>query len=188
VETIKMLGGAFDATGRLIAGVSSDQLDDRTPCSDWDVRGLINHTTGVVARMRFVAARAAAAPGIPDEDFVGKDPAPIFRRVASATLAAWSEPGALDGECVLPNGAPAPADVAARVNVVDTLVHGWDLAVATGQDPSIDPALAAAALEFSKQFVSDELRQPGGPFRAAVAPPAGASPTTELVAFLGREP
>ena len=181
-----MLDGAFDETGRIIAGVDAMQLGAPTPCSEWDVRALINHVTSVVARMRFSAARAAATPGLEDEDFVANDPGPIFQRVAAATLAAWSEPGALDGTCVLPTGRDVRADVAARVNFVDTLVHGWDLAVATGQDATIDPALAGAALEFSQGFVTDELRGPGRPFRAPVAPPVGASPTDELVAFLGR--
>ena len=161
-----MLDGAFDGTGRIVAGVDAMQLGAPTPCSEWDVRALINHVTSVVARMRFSAARAAATPALEDEDFVANDPGPIFQRVAAATLAAWSEPGALDGTCVLPNG--------------------WDLAVATGQDATIDPALAGAALEFSQGFVTDELRGPGRPFRAPVAPPVGASPTDELVAFLGR--
>ena len=188
METLKMLDGAFDATGRVIARVGGHQLDARTPCAEWDVRALINHTTSVVARMRFTAARAAATPGLEDEDFVGTNPAATFQRVAAATLAAWSEPGALDGSCVLPNGAELPADMAARVNVVDTLVHGWDLATATGQDATIDPALADTALDFCQAFVTDQLRAPDGPFRPAVAPPPGASPTEELVAFLGRQP
>ena len=183
-----MLDGAFDSTGRVMAGVEADQLGAPTPCSEWDVRALVNHTTSVVARMRFAAARAAATPGLEDDDFVGSDPGAIFQRIAAATLAAWSEPGALDGSCALPNGREVPADAAARVNVVDTLVHGWDLAVATGQDPTIDPALASAALEFSHAFVTDELRGSGRPFRAAIESTAAASPSDELVAFLGRRP
>jgi uncharacterized protein (TIGR03086 family) len=67
-------------------------------------------------------------------------------------------------------------------------VHGWDLAKALNVDPTLDPALAAAALEVAKQIVTDDRRGPGKGFGPALAAPAGASPTDALVAFLGRRP
>ena len=55
------------------------------------------------------------------------------------TLAAWQARDSLDGEVTLPLG-PVPASYAIRINLVDACVHGWDIAIATGQDPALDAA------------------------------------------------
>ncbi|MGI8792524.1 MAG: hypothetical protein ACR2H3_05020 [Acidimicrobiales bacterium] len=67
----------------------------------------------------------------------------------------------------------------------DTLVHGWDLASATGQayDPPAD--LVAAADAFARQAVSPEMRD-GDTFAPEATAPDGASPLERLVAFSGR--
>jgi uncharacterized protein (TIGR03086 family) len=187
VETLKLLGSAFDSTGRIMANVSTDSLGMPTPCPDWDVRALINHTTGVVKRFESVAARQEPRADVPD-DLVGDEPVVIFERAADATLAAWSAPGALDGSCRLPMGLDVPAELAAGINLTDTLVHGWDLAQATGQVPTLDPAVANAALEISKEFMTDAFRGPGNAFALLVPVSEDASPTDHLVAYLGRHP
>lgn len=187
LETLKLLGCAFDSTGQVMANVRSDSLGMPTPCTDWDVRGLINHTTGVVKRFERVAARQEPSSSQPD-DLVGDDPASIFRDVAAATLAAWSAPGALEGSCRLPMGVEVPAEVAVGINLTDVLVHGWDLAKATAQDPTLDPAVANAALDVSRAFMTDAFRGPGNAFGKIVPVSDDASPTDRLVAFLGRQP
>ena len=183
---LKLLDGAFDSTGRIMANVGPESLADPTPCSDWDVRALINHTTGVVVRFQRTAARQEPSTDGPD-DFVGTDPGLAFNRATKATLAAWSAPDALAGMCRLPIG-EIPAEMAAGINFVDALVHGWDLAKATGQDVTLDPVLAGAALEISKMVIRDDFRGPGKGFGLEVPVSAEASPTDQLVAFLGRQP
>jgi uncharacterized protein (TIGR03086 family) len=185
MDTLDRLDGAFASTARVMARVSPDQLSAPTPCVEWDVRGLINHTTGVVARF---AASASRTPGTmdPDADWVGTDPRAIFEQAARTNLAAWSQPDALVGTCQIPMG-ELPAELAAGINFLDTLVHGWDLAKALGLDPSLDSALAAAGLEFARMMMRDEFRGPRG-FGPAVAVADGAPTTSQLVAFLGRQP
>jgi uncharacterized protein (TIGR03086 family) len=78
--------------------------------------------------------------------------------------------------------------MAAGINAVDTLVHGWDLARATGQDSTLDAALATAALEFCRPAITDEIRAGRGAFAAIVPVADDASPTDRLVGFLGRQP
>ncbi len=81
-----------------------------------------------------------------------------------------------------------PGSDAVWIAMASASVHGWDLATATGQDPSIAPEIADALLEFMNEFVTDELRSP--PlllFAPAVPVPEDASPTDRLVAFLGRK-
>ncbi len=186
MDMLELLDGAFASTGRIIRNIRSVDLGGPTPCTDWDVQALINHTTWVVARFERTAADQEPPTAGPD-DLVGADPAGAFDRAATANLAAWSAPNALAGTRRLPIG-EVPAEMAAGVNFIDTLVHGWDLASVTGQDPALDPALAGAALEFSKVAIRDDLRGPGKPFAAMVDVSAGASPTDRLVAFLGRQP
>jgi uncharacterized protein (TIGR03086 family) len=86
----------------------------------------------------------------------------------------------------LPIGA-VPGVVALGMHVVETLVHGWDLAKATGQPTDIKPDLCAIAWD-NVRGVNDDLRGAGRPFGPAVDVPGDASATDRLVAWLGRQP
>jgi uncharacterized protein (TIGR03086 family) len=66
------------------------------------------------------------------------------------------------------------------------LVHGWDLARATGQEPTLDPDLAEQLLAFARQAINDDMRAPRIGPEVAVA--ADAPATDRLVAFMGRTP
>jgi len=184
---IELLEGAFASTGAHIAKVTPADLDRSTPCSKWIVRDLLNHTTGVVVRFGAAASRTESPYG-PDHDFVGTDPAAAFDQAAKATLQAWSQPGAFEGMTKLSGGFELPAQAAANINFLDTLIHGWDVAKAIGDDPTIDPALATAAYDVAQQALKDRPRGPDHPFMPALPAPADASPTDRLVAFMGRQP
>src|SRR5262245_8509298 len=188
-EELDLLQGAFGSTGRILAKVTPDVLSSPTPCADWDVRAVLEHATNVVAMFAGTASRTGVPTELPSEasEWVG-DPVPTFDRVTTTTLAAWSEPGALEGTCHLPTGREVPASIAIRIGFIDALVHGWDLAKALDLDPTLDPTLAAAALEASKMIMSDKLRGPNGAFGAEVTVERNASLTDQLVAFLGRRP
>ena len=81
---------------------------------------------------------------------------------------------------------PMPGRVLAGINLLDTATHTWDIATATGQPTQLPDAVAEAALEVSRATISAEIRP--GRFGPEVAAPAGAGPTEQLVAFLGRQP
>jgi uncharacterized protein (TIGR03086 family) len=93
------------------------------------------------------------------------------------------EPGALERTVDGPLGA-VPGSTFARFVVLDGLVHGWDLSIATGQ-PYDPPAAVVAAVQ---EFAADTLPalRDGETFGPEVDPPAGASPLERLVAFTGR--
>jgi uncharacterized protein (TIGR03086 family) len=74
--------------------------------------------------------------------------------------------------------------VFARLVVFDGLVHGWDLATATGQKYAPSDQLVAAVTQFASG-VLDPLRD-GDTFAAAVPPPADATPIERLAALTGR--
>jgi uncharacterized protein (TIGR03086 family) len=78
-----------------------------------------------------------------DGDLLGDDPAAAYAASASAAAAVFRRPGALDAPCAVSYG-PVPGSVYAGHRFLDVLVHGWDLAVATGQDYALDPDLMQA--------------------------------------------
>jgi uncharacterized protein (TIGR03086 family) len=189
MDALEMVKRAYDSTARYVAGVRPGQFSEQTPCTDWNTGQLVNH---IIYGLRMFGACASGSDfqGDPaagtDRDVIGDDPIPIYQEAAKFALEAWRRPGAMEMTITLPF-ADVPGVIGAQINAMETLVHGWDLARASGQDPTLDPQLAAAVLAFTRQAVpADETRPPWiGP---AVAVPADASPTAQLVAYLGRRP
>ncbi|MGF1599150.1 MAG: TIGR03086 family metal-binding protein [Acidimicrobiales bacterium] len=177
------LAQTFDHTHVVIAGVKPDQLGNPTPCSEWDVRGLLSHTLGVVAGIG--AAVGGDAQSSPDSFVLADDVAAQFRALADRTLAAWRAVG-LDGETNIGAG-PMPRQAAISINLLDTATHSWDIARATGQPEALPTELADMILGVSQQVVSDDVRRVAG-FAPAIGAADDADPTTKLVAFLGRQP
>lgn len=180
MDVIAALEQTFAHTSTVVAGVRAEQHSDKTPCSEWTVRDLLEHMIGVVAGL------GSAAGGRPPAPFVlADDPAAQFDDAAAAALAAWRTPGVLDR--VVDGGAgPMPGHVLAGINLLDTATHTWDLATATGQPSELPEPVAVAALEASRSIVSPEIR--GGRFGPEQPAPADASSTARLVSFLGRTP
>jgi uncharacterized protein (TIGR03086 family) len=178
VDPIEPLDRTFQHAQRVIAGITPDQYDNPTPCSEWNVRQVLEHVMGVVDGM----GRALA--GSERSQFVlAADPGVQFEQIAADTIAAWRADGVLDQVVHLGAG-PMPGRVYANINLLDTATHSWDLAIATGQDAALPDGVAVAAYEASLMIVSPELRR--GRFGPEVAAPDGADPTQRLVAFLGR--
>lgn len=185
MDTLELLAGAYASTGQRVDAITPEQLHAPTPCPDWDVHAVLAHVIGATVGLTATARRQPASA--PEGDPVGADPSATFAAVTADSLAAWGVPGALDGMVSLPVGFEVPATVAANISFFDTLVHGWDIAKATGQDAELDPQLAEAALGVCGLIVTDDLRPLVG-FAPPVEVGADASPTDRLVAFLGRQP
>ncbi len=183
MESLHALELAFANTGRLIAGVRADQWEVGTPCEKWDVRQVVNHVTSVVQMFGAAAAGDSAPPRPTDTDVLGDAPAATFGESAAATLAAWRGRDSFDGDVILPLG-PVPARNAIGINLVDACVHGWDIAIATGQHPDLDPEACALALAASEQLLPTVGRRDR--FAEAVPVPDGAPVADRLVAYLGR--
>src|SRR3954469_10528786 len=136
---------ALDATRPVVAGVRADQWDLPTPCDGWTVRELTNH---IVAGNMWAAAlgsgRTIADVGSDlDGDVLGDDALAAYDASAKSAADAFKAPGALDAPCAVSYG-PVPGSVYAGHRFMDVLVHGWDLATATGQPTDLDPQLVAA--------------------------------------------
>lgn len=176
---------ALDATGKVVARISAGQLDLATPDADWDVRILLNHlVAGNLWAAELAAGRTIEQVGDRlDGDVIGADPAGAYDRSAAAAAAAFAAPGAMDAPCAVSYG-PVPGSVYAGHRFLDVLIHGWDLAEATGQDTTLDPALVSACLEVVEPQV--EGFRAAGAVGPAVSVGPGAGQQTRLLAMLGR--
>jgi uncharacterized protein (TIGR03086 family) len=173
----------LDQLGPLLAGVVGgirpDQLDNPTPCAKFTVRGVLEHMIG--GATLFAAAFRGLEPGRPDLTDALAGFVPALTGLADA----MHSPGALGRTIAAPSG-QVPGDAFARFVVLDGLVHGWDLATATGQSYNPPDELVADAQTFAEQAV-DPLRD-GDTFASATEPPPSAKPIERLAAFTGRTP
>jgi uncharacterized protein (TIGR03086 family) len=176
---------ALDATERVVAGIPAGRWHAGTPCGGWDVRALLNH---VVAGNWWAAELASGGTieGVGsrlDGDVLGGDPLASYRASAKAAAEAFRRPGALDAPCAVSYG-PVPGSVYAGHRFFDVFIHGWDLAVATGQDATLDAGLLRACEEVLGPQI-DAFRAAGA--LAAPLPAApGASAQARFLAMLGR--
>ncbi len=165
----------------LVASLDGDQLDSPTACTNFAVRNILEHMIG--GATTFASAFRGQAPSVafePPADLVAAFP------LAMAELrSAVHSPGALERTIAAPFG-EVPGETFARFVAMDGIVHGWDIATATGQhyDPPAD--VVAAVTAFTQEAISDDMRD-GDTFAVAVEAPAGASPIVKLAALTGRQ-
>ena len=164
----------------LVAPLDGTQLDAPTSCTKFAVRNVLEHMIG--GATAFGAAFRGEVPGDAADptDLVAAFPIAI-----AGLQEAMHSPGALDRTIAAPFG-EVPGEVFARFVVMDGLVHGWDIATATGQPYDPPAPLVAAVDAFARQAISESMRD-GDTFAAPVDPPNNASPLVQLVAFTGRQ-
>jgi uncharacterized protein (TIGR03086 family) len=170
-----------------VAQVAPEQWTAPTPCSEWDVRTLVNH---VVYEQRwsvplFAGATIAEVGSRFDGDLLGTDAVLAATEAAEDANAAVSETGALERSVHLSFG-DTPAEEYVRQLLADYLVHGWDLAVAIGADRGMDPQAVQETLTW---FADREAAyRSGGSIGPRVDVPADASDQDKLLAAFGRDP
>jgi uncharacterized protein (TIGR03086 family) len=173
----------LDQLGPLLAGVvgniSPGELDAPTPSGSFTVHGVLTHMIGGATAFAAAFRGQSEAPSAPDGDVLAG-----FGAALGDLAAAMHERGALDRTVTAPFG-DVPGSTFARFVVLDGLVHGWDLATATGQPYDPPDALVADVTAFAADAL-DPLRD-GDTFAAAVQPPAGATAIERLVALTGRQ-
>jgi uncharacterized protein (TIGR03086 family) len=187
MDMLQMFDRATEWTANKVAG-AQDQLDAQTPCDEWSVRRLIDHL--LFAQQMFASGPSGgtiAPPAGPPPELVGNDPAGQYEEARKATVDAFSQPGVLEGTIKGSSG-EVPAMQVLGIAFCDQLIHGWDLAKATGQDTRMPNDLAAAAWQMLDGRLPDEARGPGKNFQAAVPIGEDASVQDRLVAYCGRTP
>ena len=186
VDIAQLHRKALTETGRTVAGIKPDQLDGPTPAQEWDVRALLNHVVaGNLWAAELGGGRSIAEVGDRlDGDVIGDDPAAAYDASAKLAAETFEAPGALDAPCAVSYG-PVPGAVYAGHRFLDVLVHGWDLATATGQDATLDPELVRGCIEVLEPQLP--MLQASGAFGTAIETAADADPQTRLLAMLGRQ-
>ncbi|WP_412543533.1 TIGR03086 family metal-binding protein [Longispora sp. K20-0274] len=178
------------AAGRaalLVAGVRPERFGDPTPCGDWDVRALLNHYVLWTAHsFERRALRQEVPAELLERDFVAEPGwADAYAVQLDKAVAAWSDPAVWEGDIPM-GGSGMPAASIAGLVLLELVLHGWDLAKATGQDPTWpeDVAVAVAGIVAEN---AELYRQYEG-FGALVSPPGSPSTLERALAESGRDP
>ncbi|MEU3372219.1 TIGR03086 family metal-binding protein [Streptomyces sp. NPDC006660] len=185
------LGPAAAELARLLDGVGDDQLSAPTPCPEYALRDLLAHVLGLSVAFQDAARKvrgpstgtapsAAAPPALPD------DWRAALPRHLAAMAEAWRDPAAWEGGTQI-GGLDLPGAITGRVGLDELVVHGWDVARATGQDyrPS------TADLEVSRAFLAPSKDDPaarGGAFGPAIDVPDSAPLLDRVIGLSGRDP
>jgi uncharacterized protein (TIGR03086 family) len=185
MDLLDLLEAATVWTGSKVGGTKPDQLELPTPCESWDVRALLNHLLDVLEMFEGVARGGSLRPPHNPPDLIGDDTTADFSRASGRLLAAFRAPGVMDKTAPWLGG-QVPMEQMVRTVFGDVLIHGWDLATATGQDATMPSELAEAAWEQGEGGIPDMVR--GSIFANAVEVPERASAQDKLIAYTGRTP
>jgi uncharacterized protein (TIGR03086 family) len=168
-----------------VGAVSDDQWDSPTPCTEWNVRDLVNHVVGEdLWTVPLLEGKSIADVGSGlDGDLLGDDPISAARAAGDAATAIVGEKLPGGGKVHLSYG-DEDLDEYIRQLLTDHVIHAWDLAAATGGDESLDPELVT---EVAGWFADrEEMYRSGG----AVGPrpeTTSADPQATLLAASGRD-
>ena len=183
----EVLSRALEAAGDVVAGVGADQWELPTPCEHWTVRHVVSHL--VLGNRRHAALvrgdQLGPRPeGLP-EDVLGDDPHAVFTASAQEVLSAFATPGVASTIYDTPIG-KVPGSGVLHLRATDGIVHGWDIAVATGQSLEAPDFVVGELLTFARTRLADA--PPNGPFKESRCIAEDAPVLEQLVAVLGRDP
>ncbi|GGO46245.1 TIGR03086 family protein [Streptomyces daqingensis] len=187
MDLIDAFDSAFEEWDRLVHEVGPRQWEEPTPCSDWNVRDLVNHLVSEhLWAPHLLAGETLAQVGDRYEgDVVGGDPVAAWERAGSGSWPAFHREGALHGD-VHVTGGKSPATEYGWQMTTDLAVHGWDLARGIGVRSRMHDELADAVYAHIAPMA--ESWQGAGVFDPPVPVPDDAVPQERLVALLGRHP
>lgn len=174
---------------KLVRHVDDADLDRPTPCPEYAVRELLAHIGGLALAFRD-AARKQLGPSTDTDPGAARPMLEegwrvVLPRRLGELAEAWREPGAWEG-MTRAGGVDLPGAVAGRVAFNELLIHGWDLARATGQEY----APAEEELRVSYELLAPAAEEPGrnGLFGPPVPVPDTAPLLDRVVGLSGRRP
>jgi uncharacterized protein (TIGR03086 family) len=183
------LSPAAAQLARLVDGVDDYQLAAATPCAGWPVAVLLNHLLALTVAFTAAAHKDSSLASRPEPG--GSLPVDwrcqLHERL-DALVTAWRAAQAWEGETEA-GGVTMAAEVMGVAALDELVLHGWDLARATGQPFQADPASVQASLGFAASM-SEPDQQAGreGLYGPVVAIPPSASDLDQLLGFAGRDP
>ncbi|WP_405544483.1 TIGR03086 family metal-binding protein [Streptomyces phaeochromogenes] len=186
MDEIELLSGVLSKTGDLIEGVEPGRLGAPTPCEEYDVETLVNHLVGWLLLFE-ARCHGRAYDADPARYRSGADPAGEFRAAAAGLVAGWQKYG-FDREVGVTGDAQLPAAMVLNMTLMEFTVHGWDLAVATGQPVPFTEEEAAEILTRAEATLPPQYRGEGMSFGDIVPVAEDAPAADRLAGFLGRDP
>lgn len=176
---------ATDAFDQRVRAIGDDQWHLPTPCSEWDVRDLVNHVTAEdLWTAPLLAGQTIEQVGDRfDGDVLGSDPKGAWARAVAEARQAVQEEGAMERTVHLSFGDFPGGEYALQL-FTDHLIHAWDLARAIGADETLDDDLVAACAEWFD--AAEDSYRAGGAIADAPEVPADADAQTRLLARFGR--
>ena len=174
--------GALDWVGGLMTATAANQLDAPTPCEEFAVRDLMGHLIGTAYRSTGTA-QGTSTRHVPHvvADVADSQLAATYVSLARGIRGLWQS-AVGDDQVTAPWGACTALD-ALRGFTVETVTHGWDLAVATGQPREAPDRIADRCLLFAAAVIPDRLR--GVMYGKPAMDSREDSPTTRLAHLLG---
>ncbi|WP_082310627.1 TIGR03086 family metal-binding protein [Nonomuraea sp. SBT364] len=189
MSDLHFIAQAAAGVPEIVRRVEPADLGAPTPCAEYDVRKLINHLLFWGPSLEGAARKASVPPPAASEGEVdltaGDWPAALAAQI-ERLVAAWSEPAAWEGTTFMGGATELPASMVGGMVAGELVVHGWDLARATGQHPEWDDdLLERLAGEVAK---SAEQGRRMGVYGPEVPVPDDAPPLDRVLALTGRDP
>lgn len=184
-----LVAAAAAPTMKTFRAITPGQLGAPTPCSEYDVRGLINHLLFWGPSLAGAARKESVLPPAASEQDVrlaGSDWRARLETQMESTATAWSAPDAWEGTTRMGGPMDMPGAVVGGMVVSELIVHGWDLAKATGQNPSWSDGV----LEFTYEMVAKSAEQGRdmGVYGPEVPVPGTAPLLARILGLTGRDP
>jgi uncharacterized protein (TIGR03086 family) len=177
----------------LVARVSDDEMGRPTPCPAYTLGDLVEHVGGLALAFRAAAEKDTASPYVNhtpsgDASRLGEGWRERIPADLAALARAWGGPGAWTGMTRIASQ-DAPAEMVGITAADELVVHGWDVARATGQPYEPEPELLDAAHDFLAMFASpDAPAGPEVPFGPSREVPGDAPALDRVLALAGRDP
>ncbi|MGH3095566.1 MAG: TIGR03086 family metal-binding protein [Streptosporangiales bacterium] len=187
-HTADALAGVLDDLATVLDGTTPERSHDPTPCSEFDVAMLRGHIVGWLTT--FAAGFAdpeGNAPRASLDGYRAPDYAAGAVREAAAELDAAVRAGAASRPLRLGEAA-MPGELALGMILWEYLVHGWDLARATGQPWSPSGEAAAESLAFAPSMLTGDFQGEGKEFAPRIPVPENAPAMDRLLGLSGRDP
>ena len=178
--------------GDLVSGVPDDLLDAPTPCPEYTLGDLVEHVGGAASAFTGAAAKDtgdATSQGPSGDAFrLGDDWRTRIPRDLAALAEAWRDPAAWTG-MTKAGGVDLPGEVAGLVALDELVIHGWDVARATGQAYEVDAGSLEAVHGFVAQFSEPGMEEArAGLFGPVVEVPEDAPLLDRVIGLTGRDP
>lgn len=184
-ETTLLFADGLDLVSEQVEATSAEGWAAPSPCEGWRAIDVLSHVTGTVQK---------SVTALGGGDYASTPGEAASEVDTTEAIARWQESAARAADAILtadldrpvpsPRG-EMPLREALALPVADLAVHAWDIAAAAGRDLDLPDDLRAH-VEGMTRSVPDEMLRSEGTFGPALEPPAGASETEKLMAFLGR--